>query len=197
MIIALSARRLIIVLAAAFLLTAGIAVVSNGQHLAGAISAPPADAPVFSQLATTGVDSIPAAARRALAAAGAPADAPTTVADRGDYSVVVIRGQNTYLALFNKTTERASIVQTPPGELAKQAGTWVAAGGSVDGRRTTLAMLVPDGVGSVDSADGNGVTSRTSVAGNIVVIQREDLSSAEYDFGGTLRRVDLEPRTKP
>ena len=176
--------------AATCAIAAGILLTSDRGGLAVARSG---SAPIisFSNLSDAGSDGLPPAARAALDHAGAPKSAPTTASVRGDYTVAVVRGPDTYLALVHNATQRATIVQAPPAELANQAGTWVSAGGSSDGGITTLAMLLPDGVESVEVTDTRGAKSRAAVTDNVAVIQRQGRSTAEYQFDGTSRLVEL------
>jgi len=179
---------------AAGAIAASIALFGGGSRSQAAATANPPAALSFSELATTGRGDLPVAARDALAHAGAPKDAFTSVSSRDGFTVVVVRGDSTYLGLINDATQRATIVNSPSGEVDMHAGTWVAAGGSESGNRTSVALLVPDGVDSVEVTDTKGTRTRAEVAGNIAFVQGEDLSTAEYEFGGTKHGVDLAPR---
>lgn len=58
-------------------------------------------------------------------------------------------------------------------------------------------MLVPDGIDSVEVTDTDGAKSRADVVDNITLIQRDDLSATEYEFGGKTHRAELTPRSAP
>lgn len=174
---AVRARRTVAILGAC---AAGI----GGVGIANAVSQADesgAVVPNFTQLPVPGT--VPPAARDALARAGAPKAAPVSVTDRGETLVLVVQDEHTFMAIYDKASERSTVVDTPANSLARNAGTWVASGGS---RSSKLALLVPDGIANVNVTK-DGATTEAPVTGNIALIEQEGEFAAQYKYDGVPR----------
>jgi hypothetical protein len=54
-----------------------------------------------------------------------------------------------------------------------------------------IAVVVPDGVTSVDAVDGSGASTSVPVTDNVAVADLEDVSHYEFDSGGTTVTQDI------
>jgi len=180
---ALLNMRFVAVGVALVVVIAGIAFSSAGDPSATAGPANAQTVPSFSELATAGSEVLAPEARAALADAGLSKDATVSVAEHGKFKVVVARDDRIYIALINNATQSASISYAPT-KAVETRGTWVATADASENGSTTLAILVPDGVGSVQVTDTDGTKSSIDVDGNIAFIQSKTIASAEYRFDG-------------